>query len=145
MRRAVKTLSIALPERFPFATEIEVRVTDLNYGQHLGNDSLLGLIHEARVRFLRAQGLHELDFEGRSLIMVDAAICYRAEGFAGDRLTFEVAVALTGRAACDFLYRVTRPADGRLVAEAKTGVVFLDPRTRKVGALPAAARRLAEL
>ncbi len=141
----MRTLSIALPERFAFSTEIEVRITDLNYGKHLGNDSLLGLIHEARVRFLRAHGLQELDFEGRSLIMVDAAIVYRAEAFAGDRLAFAVAVALTGRAGCDFLYRITRVADGRLVAEAKTGVVFLDPGTRKVVALPPAARRLAEL
>ena len=141
----MKTLAIALPERFPFSTEIEVRVTDLNYGQHLGNDSLLGLIHEARVRFLRMQGLRELDFDGRALIMVDAAVVYRAEAFAGDTLAFEVAVALTGRASCDFLYRISRRADGRLVAEAKTGVVFLDPASRKVGALPQAARRLAEL
>jgi acyl-CoA thioester hydrolase len=141
----MRTIALELPTRFPFSTEIEVRITDLNYGQHLGNDSLLGLIHEARVRFLRSQGLQELDFEGTALIMVDVAIVYRAEAFAGDRLAFAVAAVLTGRAACDFFYRVTRPADGRLIAEAKTGVVFLNPSTRKVVALPAAARRLAEL
>jgi acyl-CoA thioesterase FadM len=134
-----------MPARLPFSTEIDVRITDLNYGQHLGNDSLLSLIHEARVRFLRSQGLQELDFEGRALIMVDVAILYRAEAFAGDRLLFAVAAVLAGRASCDLYYRITRPADGKLIAEAKTGVVFLDPTTRKVVPLPSAAHRLAEL
>ncbi len=136
-------LTLALPETFAFTTEIGVRITDLNYGRHLGNDALLGLIHEARVRFLHAHGLQELDVEGHALIMVDAAVVYRAEAFAGDRLSFAVAAAGSGRVGCDIFYRVTRPADQRLIAEAKTGVVFLDPATRKVVRLPAAMRRLA--
>jgi acyl-CoA thioester hydrolase len=138
-------LTLALPERFPFTTEIEVRVTDLNYGRHLGNDALLGLVHEARVRFLRAHGLHELDVDGTGLVMVDAAVVYRAEAFAGDRLSFAVAASDPSRIGCDFYYRATRLSDQRLVAEAKTGVVFLDPVTRKVVRLPAAMRRLIDL
>jgi acyl-CoA thioester hydrolase len=136
-------LTLALPEHLPFSTEIEVRITDLNYGQHLGNDALLGLIHEARVRFLRAHGLQELDVDGMALIMVDVAIVYRAEAFAGDRLTFAVAAGDASGVGCDLYYRVTRAADQRLIAEAKTGVVFLDPARRKVVRLPAAMRRLA--
>jgi acyl-CoA thioesterase FadM len=136
-------VQIALPDQFPFATEIEVRITDLNYGRHLGNDSMLSLLHEARVRFLAAHGMNEGDVGGRMLIMADAAVVYRAEAFAGDRLKFEVAVADVGRAACDLVYRVTRPTDGRLVAEAKTGVVFLDAATRKVVRLPDELARLA--
>ena len=135
-------LKLELPLRLPFTTEIEVRVTDLNYGRHLGNDALLGLIHEARVRFLRAHGLHELDIDGKMLVMIDAAIAYRAEAFDGDRLWFAVGVGEPSRIGCDFFYRVNRHGDQRLVAEAKTGVVFLDPATRKVVALPAAVRQL---
>ena len=135
-------LKLELPTRFPFTTEIDVRVTDLNYGRHLGNDALLSLVHEARVRFLRQHGLSELDVEGKMLVMIDVAIAYRAEAFAGDRLSFAVAAGEPSRIGCDFFYRVTRVADQRLVAEAKTGVVFLDPGTRKVVALPGAVRRL---
>src|SRR5687767_12160324 len=104
-------LHLTLPAHFPFSTEIEVRITDLNYGQHLGNDALLGLIHEARVRFLRAHGLQELDVGGTSLIMVDVAIVYRAEAFAGDRLCFAVAAGEPSRVGCDVFYRVTRASD----------------------------------
>jgi acyl-CoA thioesterase FadM len=136
-------LSIPLPASFSFATEIEVRVTDLNYGRHLGNDSMLSLIHEARWRFLRSHRLGEADIDGTNLVLADAAVVYRAEAFAGDRLRFEVALTEVARVACDLVYRVTRVGDGRLVAEAKTGLVFLDPTTRKPTAVPASIARLA--
>ena len=48
---------------YSFQTEITVRVTDLNYGGHLGNDKLLSLIHEARVAFLACFGFSEMDFK----------------------------------------------------------------------------------
>ena len=134
---------VEMPESFSFATEIDVRITDLNYGRHLGNDSMLGLIHEARVRFLAHHGLTEADVDGKPLVLADAVIAYRAEAFAGERLRFEVAVGEVGRVGCDLVYRVTRPADGRLVAEAKTGLVFLDPTSRRPTALPQSIARLA--
>ncbi len=46
-------IKIEMPEKFIYKTEIPVRITDINYGGHLGNDSLLSIIHEARVRFLK--------------------------------------------------------------------------------------------
>jgi acyl-CoA thioesterase FadM len=137
-------LTLELPESFPFATEIDVRVTDLNYGGHVGNDAMLSLIHEARYRFLHAHGLSEHDCGGAALILADVAIVYRAEAFAGDRLRFEVAFGDLARVGCDLLYRVTRPADRKLVVEAKTGIVFLDPSSRRPVAIPDAVRALGD-
>ena len=136
-------LQLTLPASLPFATEIEVRVTDMNYGGHLGNDSLLSLVHEARYRFFRHHGMSEVDAGGARLVLADAAIVYRAEAFAGDRLRFEVGIGDLARVACDLCYRATRVADGRLIAEAKTGLVFLDPATRRPVEVPAAVRALA--
>ena len=133
-------LSIALPETFLFSTEIDVRVTDLNYGRHLGNDAMLSLIHEARVRFLRARDMSEGDIDGTALILADVAICYRAEVFAGDRLRFDIALGDFARVSCDMLYRVTRVEDNVRAAEAKTGLVFLDPDTRRPTAVPDSLR-----
>jgi 4-hydroxybenzoyl-CoA thioesterase len=135
-------VKLELPRTFGFATEIEVRITDVNYGRHMGNDAALSLIHEARVRFLRHHGMHEGDVGGAALILSDAAIVYRAEAFAGDVLRFEVAVGDLGRAGCDFFYRATRVADGKVIVEAKTGAVFLDPTTRRIVALPETLKRL---
>lgn len=136
-------LKIDLPKTFTFATNIDVRITDINYGNHLGNDALLSLLHEARVRWLRSMGMHEGNVDGLLLIMSDAAICYRAESFAGDELRIEVAVSDASQVSCDIVYRVTRVSDQKVIAEAKTGVVFLEPLTRKVTGLPTTMIKLA--
>ena len=44
---------VELPKKFIFSTDIAVRISDINYGGHLGHDSIISLIHEARVRFLK--------------------------------------------------------------------------------------------
>jgi acyl-CoA thioesterase FadM len=123
---------------YPFAAEIAVRTTDLNYGGHLGNDRLLALVHEARVAFLAAHGWTELDCGGVSLIMGDAAVVYQAEAFAGDLLRFEVAACEPGRAGFRLAYRVTRPTDGKAVALVENGMVSFDYGTGRIVPLPAA-------
>ncbi len=135
-------VKIELPAAFPFATEIPVRITDINYGGHLGNDALLALLHEARLRFLQHHGLSEVDLGGCGMLMVDAAIAYRAEVFHGDTLRIEVGVTDPRRTGCDFVYRVTKAGSGALAAEAKTGIAFFDYQQRKIQKMPA---RFAEL
>ena len=119
-------IELRLPQSLPFTTEIDVRVTDMNYGSHLGNDAMLSLIHEARWRFFRSNGMTEGDVCGARLVLADAAIVYKKEAFAGDRLRFEVGVF-----------------DVALVAEAKTGLVFLDPASGRPIAVPDRIRALA--
>jgi len=57
-------IKIELPEKFSFETIIPIRITDLNYGNHVGNDTILSILHEARVQYLRHYDLEELDFAG---------------------------------------------------------------------------------
>lgn len=125
---------------YPFTHEIVVRTTDLNYGGHLGNDRLLALVHEARVAFLAAHGWTELDCGGVSLIMADAAVVYRAEAFAGDRLLIAMAAGEPGATGFRLFARVTRPADSAEVALVETGMVCFDYRARRPVALPDAVR-----
>jgi acyl-CoA thioesterase FadM len=129
-------LRLELPARFPFTTEIAVRITDINYGGHLGNDALLSLIHEARCRFFQHFGFKETDIAGAGILMVDAAIAYRKEAFHGDVLRFEVGATDLQRTGCDIVYRVTRAGD--VVAEAKTGIVFFDYQRHKIVRMPPA-------
>ena len=133
---------LQLPESLPFVTSIDVRVTDLNYGSHLGNDAMLSLIHEARYRFFTHHGLSERDCSGTQLVLADVAIVYRQEAFAGDVLEFAVGIGDAARVSCDLCYRAMKRGDGTLVAEAKTGLVFLDPSTRRPTAVPAAVLAL---
>lgn len=67
-------IKIELPNRFSFSTLIPVRITDINYGGHVGNDTVLSILHEARVQFLNHFGYQELNESGVGLIMKDVAI-----------------------------------------------------------------------
>ena len=119
-------VQLELPEHFDFAVELPVRITDINYGQHLGNDALLSFLHEARVRFLQDRGLSERDAGGCGLIMVDAVVVYKAQAVHGAVLVVEVAARDFTPLGCDFVYRVTNRATGAEVARAKTGLVCFD-------------------
>ncbi|UCF70730.1 MAG: thioesterase family protein [candidate division WOR-3 bacterium] len=125
-------MKLDLPQKFDFATDIPVQIANINYGGHLGNDSLLSLIHEARIRFLKVHGFTEWDIGGVGIIMVDTVILYKAESFQGDVLTFEVGVKNVGRMGCDFVYKVTNKEKKKDVAHVKTAVVFFDYTERKV-------------
>ena len=125
-----------LPERLPYSTEIPVRISDINYGGHLGNDAVLSIVHEARVRFLRHHKFTELDVAGAAILMVDAVIAYRSEGFYGDVLRVEVGVQDVQSAGCDIVFRLTNAGTGKEVARAKTGIVFVDPEGKKIIPVP---------
>lgn len=127
---------VDLPERWAFSTELEVRITDINYGQHLGNDALLRLVHEARVRFLAAHGMSEKDVGGCGLIMADAAIVFKAQGRYGQRLRIDVGISDPSAAGFDFVYQVCDAATGVEVARVKTGMVFYDYVRNRVTRMP---------
>ncbi|HEY0744504.1 MAG TPA: thioesterase family protein [Chryseosolibacter sp.] len=132
-------IELALPEKFLFSTELSVRVTDLNYGNHVGNDSVLSLMHEARLQFYRTLGFkNELSFEGPvGQVISDAVIVYKAEAFYGDILVCEIAAADFNKYGFDLLYRLTNKATMKEVARGKTGIVCFDYDKRKVASIPA--------
>jgi len=129
-------IKIELPGKFIFQTEIPIRITDINYGGHLGNDSLLSIIHEARLRFLKHNGYFESNIEGVGIIMIDAGIQYKSEGFYGDELVIEVAVTDFSSIGCDFVYRLSNKSSKKEIALAKTGIVFFDYEKRKTTPVP---------
>ena len=59
-------IKIDLPSLFAFSTTLRVRVSDINYGGHLGNDALLSMLHDARLQYLQAMDYSELAFGSSS-------------------------------------------------------------------------------
>lgn len=129
-------VTLHLPERFVYQTELNVRITDLNYGGHLGHDTVLALTHEARAQFLRQHHLTELDIDGLGIIVADAVVVYKTEAFFGDRIRLQLAAGEFNRYGCDFYYRLSLVGENREVARAKTGIVFYDYEVRKVAKAP---------
>jgi acyl-CoA thioesterase FadM len=85
-------IKLQMPDNYQFATTIDVRITDLNYGNHLANDSLLSIIHEARVRFLNNFGYSEIDVEGFGIMMADSVIIYKSQSYYGDSFLCKTAI-----------------------------------------------------
>jgi acyl-CoA thioesterase FadM len=128
-------IKVALPAAFSHTVELPVRITDLNYGGHLGNDALLSLLHEARVQFLQHCGLTEFDAVTRlGTIMADVAIEYKGEAFYGDVLHCQLAATDLHKYGFDVVYWVKNQA-GKEIARAKTGMLLFDYSTRKLRAV----------
>ena len=135
-------VTVELPERWLYRVRLAVRVTDVNYGGHLGNDRVLGLVHEARVRWLASCGLSEKDVGGPGLIMADASLVFRGEAFMGDELDVDLGATDVRRSGFGLVYRLRRVSDGADIALASTGMVCFDYAARKVARVPEALARL---
>jgi acyl-CoA thioesterase FadM len=124
-------IKLEMPSAYPFKTELTVRITDINYGGHLGNADVLALMHEARVRFLKSFGYSEIKVEGFGTIMLDSVVIYKAQAFAGDVLQIEVTAGDFSRLGCDIFYRITKKEGGAEVVLAKTGIAVFDYANQK--------------
>jgi acyl-CoA thioesterase FadM len=135
-------IKIDLPDTFPFSTSIPIRITDINYGGHAGNDTILSLIHEARMQFLQSHGYKELDFEGAGMIMSDVAIEFKSELFYGDTVIASVTINEFSRVGFTIYYRLEKEAAGKkiVVALARTGMVCYDYEKKKIIAVPEKAK-----
>ncbi|MGD2170306.1 MAG: thioesterase family protein [Chlamydiota bacterium] len=126
----ISRTKISLPDHWHFTTDIQVRVTDLNYGNHLANDKVASLIHEARVRFLQRLGKTEIDLFGLGLIQTDAVIVYKNQAFLGDVLKFEICLSEISKIGITLHYRITK--ENLEIARAKTCLAFFDYQKQKL-------------
>jgi len=134
-------IRIDLPDQFAFTCSIPVRISDINYGGHVGNDAILSLVHEARLQYLQYYGYSELNLEGAGLIMADAAIEFKQELFYGETVLVSVAAAEWSRIGFELYYKLEKKKNDSstvLVAAAKTGMICYDYTLKKVTAVPAA-------
>jgi acyl-CoA thioester hydrolase len=131
-------LQLTEAAEYEFTTHLTVRTTDLNYGGHLGNDSLLSLVHEARVAWLAAYAWSELDMGGVSLILGDTAVVYQGEAFAGDELRIDVTAGEIGRSGFRLFYRIKRADDA--IALVENGMIAFDYKLRRICPLPDAVK-----
>jgi len=134
----MERVKINLPEKFSFSTIINIRITDLNYGGHVGNDSFLSLIHEARQQFLIHYGYSELSFAGSALIMADVAIEYRKEISYGEAIKISVTANGFDKLGFDIFYllEIIQPEKNIVAGKAKTGMMCYDYAAKKKATVP---------
>lgn len=130
-------LHLEFPEdQFYFTTQLTVRITDINSGKHLANDSMVSMISEARARFLYQFGIEEVSINNVGIIVTDMATTYLKEAFAREELIFEVGLMDLNKYGGDIIFRITKSESGALVALAKSGFVFYNFSAAKVTLMP---------
>ena len=127
-----------MPEQYFFSTDLDVRISDINYGNHVGNDAILSIVHESRCRFFNELGFSELDVDGFGIIMTDCAVVYKSESHYGETLTINISTQDHNKYGCDIIYQIVEKHTKRTVAEVKTGIVFFDYSQKKVVNIPQA-------
>ena len=129
-------VEIQMSDDFPFKIELTIRTTDINLANHVGNDTFVSLMQEARTRFFQHLGYTDMDIEGKGIVISDLAVVYKSQSFYGDRLKFELGVGEFNKYGCDIYYRVTNSNTKAIVIQAKTGIVFFDYSKSKVTPVP---------
>lgn len=130
----MERVEFSLPAKKLFSTRIPLRITDMNYSGHMGNDALLSIVHEARMQFFRHYGFSEMNLGGPGIIMADAAIKYVSEAFAHEVLQVEISADGFTRVGCSLYYHIHTA--NRDVALVRTNIVCFDYEKRKVVSMP---------
>ena len=126
-----------MDHKFKFFTEIEIRISDINYGGHLANDRYLSLFQDGRIRYLNKFGCSELNLgDNIGLIMVESFINYKAQAFLGDILSVGVRISEVGSVKFLIEYIIARPSDNITIATGYTRMVGFDYKITKVAKLP---------
>lgn len=119
---------------FRYSTVLKVR--DINYGNHLSNDAVVGLLHEARVEMFIQLGCKESELGGQNIgiVIADLAVNYKKQGYLGDEIIIYLDIDEIGKKGFRILYKIVRGDE--LLVLAETGVAVYDYRTQKVAAVP---------
>lgn len=137
-------IKLTIPDNCIETVVIPVRITDINYGNHVGNNAFVGIIHEARVQWLQQNGYTELNIEGAGLIQADLAVEFKSEGFYGDLLEITISAGEITSVSFELYYQLSakRNENTIVLVLAKTGMVCYDYNTKKVKAIPEKFKQL---
>lgn len=117
----------------------EVRIGDINYGGHMGNEAALLLFQDARIRFLESIGFSEKFIGDRAgIILSEAHVYFRKEIYLHDELRADVAVAEVTTSSFEMKYSIKRTGDGAEVLNGSTKLIAFDYERKKVTRLPEA-------
>ncbi|MBK9485453.1 MAG: thioesterase family protein [Chitinophagaceae bacterium] len=139
-------IKIDIPEKVMATYLVPVRIADINYGNHVGNDAFVSIIHEARMQWLKQYGYTELKIEGIGLIMSDLAIEFKSESFYGDVVEVRLGAGEISRVGFELYYQLfaKRKDENILLANAKTGMVCYDYDAKKLAAIPEKLKTISE-
>ncbi|TVP47218.1 MAG: acyl-CoA thioesterase [Halomonas sp.] len=115
---------------------LTVRVTDMNYGRHLGHDALVSLLHEGRIQAFASLDLPEWDMHGHPSVVADIAVQYQSEARWPDALVIETAVPEPQGKALTIYQRIYQADSQQIVATARINQLLIDLATGRPVEVP---------
>jgi acyl-CoA thioesterase FadM len=119
-----------------FIYKLVIQASHVNYAGHVGYNSMIDMVWEARVHLLHTFGLTELDLgDGETgIITTDLVATFKREAFLFDEITVESHVTEILNNRFRIFHRISTA--GELIALVETGFVTFNYKTHKVVPVP---------
>lgn len=115
---------------FEYKEIVKPRISDINYGGHLGHKELLGLLHEVRAQFLSKNNISEIEINGACLLMKELIVAYANQAFWNDELKICMAIE-PKKARIVFRYTVYNVTTNNITAKAEAAMVLVNKTNQK--------------
>jgi|GEM_PF-6580709 len=122
-----------------FSTTVKVLVNDLNYGNHLGYDSLLNILQEARIRWLKTicSSISEINIENNiGRLVKDVHLTYESEANHGDELKITFTASNQTKISFTLCYEVENITTSKSLCSAETTLACFDYDKKKIARIP---------
>jgi YbgC/YbaW family acyl-CoA thioester hydrolase len=119
---------------FKFEFNTRIRITDINYGNHVSYASYLLFFQDARIAYLKNIGCSELDIHGVGMIISEANCKYKRELLLGDEIVIKCKITNLKSKGFEMEYVIER--EGKVCAEGKTINLAFDYKAGKITHLP---------
>lgn len=109
---------------------IKPRISDINYGGHVGHVELINLLHEIRVQFLKKYNLNEVEIDGNVLIVRELQIKYINQSFWNEELKVHLTLKAHG-ARIIFDYSIYNLSHNNMTANAEITMILMNKNNQK--------------
>ncbi|MFK4785515.1 acyl-CoA thioesterase [Fusobacterium sp. MFO224] len=119
-----------------FSTNYKVRIDDINYGGHMGNERALVIFQQTRMDWLNSLGFDEINIgDGKGTIQLESHVYYLKEVVLGEELLCYVKEVEFGKSYFDIFYEVKNQSD-EIVLKGSTRMMAFDYERKRVGRIP---------
>lgn len=115
---------------------MNVRIDDINFGNHLCHTKFANILHNARALFLKSHRLSESNCFNSGLVMLGLNIDYIGQCFFDDQLEISLGIVAIDKASVTFEYSVYNHTTKKVAANANTKMGFLDLEKGKLKRTP---------
>ena len=124
-------------DEFKFSYSLDVRIGDVNYGNHVGNEAFVLYFQEARIRYLNQFQCSEMDLgDGAGIVLTKVYCEIKSESFYQDRLIVYVQVSEIKKIRFIMNYKIIRESDNKLIATGYSEQTAFDYNKRKPVQVP---------